>query len=88
MARPSLRITETEMIDALARAVRTGGPEEARTTTELQMSTGLALGRLKKALRVLYAEGRLVTHEVLRISYDGRPRPVPAYTILAKAKKS
>lgn len=77
----SVRITETELLEALAEATK-GGPDDARTTMELVEQTGQTRTTVTEALRALHRQGRLVVHQVKRQGFDGKYRPVSAYTIL------
>ncbi len=83
----SERITESELLDALAEATAGTGPEDARTLNDLIADTGFARERLLAALRACHTAGRLVVHQVYRESILGRRSRVPAYTI-APARKS
>ena len=81
MASGVIRITESELIDALAAAASGDAPEEAKTAQELATETGVVLSTTQKALRALFQQGRLQTYRVRRIGMDGRNTLVPAYTI-------
>lgn len=82
-----MRITESEILDALQSAQRGTGPEDARTVVELAAETKLTRKAVNVAMRRLDAEDRLTVHQVLRRGFDGRMRPVPAYTILPPVKR-
>lgn len=75
------RITEAELLEALARATTSDAPSDARTGPELQKAMGVGEKKLRAALKALAAEGRLQIHRVLRQSVDGRTVPVQGYTI-------
>ncbi len=84
-----MKITQAELLDALAAATPGKGPDDARTTSELldeARASGANVGRdaLLDALHAIRKEGRLVVHSVVRESLLGKPTRVPAYTILAK----
>ena len=83
------QITESELLDALAKASAGQGPEEARTASELCKATTppLSVGRVRRALKVFAEQGRLRAYWVHRIAVDGTPRPTPAYTILPVTKR-
>lgn len=85
MARPS--ITESALLDALAGAVRGSAPADARTVMELMDCSSVGERAVRKALHRLKADGRLVTHSIIRESLDGRKIRLPAYTILPKKGK-
>lgn len=76
-----MRITESELLDALAAAMPESEPD-AMTVPELAVAHGVAEKRLRAALKVLATAGRLRHHRVMRPTLDGRHAPVPAYTIL------
>jgi hypothetical protein len=77
-----IAITENELLAALT--VTTDAPDNAKTVRELVKETGLPKNRIKQALFQFQDEERLIVHQVLRVGLDGRPRPVPAYAVLAK----
>lgn len=81
-----IAITESELLDALAASAHEAGPEHARTIRELSAATNIVERRVRNALRVLQAAGRLQVHRVTRTALDGRAATVPAYTILPAAK--
>ncbi len=83
----SERITEAELLDALAEATAGNGPDDARTLHELMGETGIPRDRMLSALRLCRAKGRLVVHSVWRESILGRRVRVPAYTITATKRK-
>ena len=74
-----LRITEAELLDALATAG--AEPSDAKTVQELADDAGLSQPRVRKALRLLHRAGRLGIHRVQRADLSGRVQLVPAYTI-------
>jgi hypothetical protein len=82
-----VRITEAELLDALAEANVGDGPEDARTLNELIAEHGIARDRMLAALHVCRSQGRLVVHQVSRETLLGRRTRVPAYTILPAKKK-
>lgn len=82
-----LRITQDEILATLAEATSGKGPGNAKTTTELQEEMGICRTYVVAALRELHKQGRLVPHQVRRAGYDGKLRPVTAFTILPAKKK-
>jgi transcription initiation factor IIE alpha subunit len=76
-----VKITEQELIDALALAVGNRGPEEAQTQEEIARASGINVKRVRDAMRGLQAQGRLVVHRVMRPRLDGVLVPVTAFTI-------
>lgn len=82
----SVSITEQELLDALAASV-TVTPDEARTAEELVAHTGMTLGKVRKALHLYAAQGRLQVHQKLKPGIDGRQISRPAYTIKPAGKK-
>lgn len=78
-------ITEAELLDALATAATGSAPEDARTVSEMAAATGIHERRIRVALRVLTAEGRVGVHTVTRRALDGRMSRVPAYTVAPAA---
>lgn len=82
-----LRITEAELLDALAVAARGNAPENARTVPELAEETGMHQNRIRKALHAFKLAGRLLVHPIYREALDGRRAKTTGYTI-APAPKS
>lgn len=82
-----IRITEAELLDALAQANVGDGPEDARTLNELIAEHKISRERMLAALHVCRAQGRLVVHQVYRESLLGRRAPVPAYTVLPRVPR-
>jgi hypothetical protein len=83
----SITITTTEILDALAYAAKSDGPDGAMTTREMCEETGLGIGTIRSALRAYEKEGRLVTHRVLRPRLGGGHAWAAAFTILPVKKK-
>jgi prolyl-tRNA editing enzyme YbaK/EbsC (Cys-tRNA(Pro) deacylase) len=77
-----MKITEQELIAALADATKSEAPEDARTVQQLALAAGVPPSRVVKTLNALHAQGRVVPHRVPHIAIDGRRTTVPAYTIL------
>lgn len=77
-----LSVTTEELLAALVD--ESSAPENARTTVEIMEETGLCRKTVTQALRRIHREGRLVAHQVKRTSFDGKTRPVSAYTVLPK----
>lgn len=82
----TLRITEAEIMDALAAAAQGSAPEDARTIAELADAAGLSIVSTRQALRSLQRAGRLQVHRVRRPAIDGRMANVGAFTILPAKK--
>lgn len=82
----SMRITESDLLDALSLATNGDGPEDARTLNELITEKKIPRDRMLDALKALRSAGRLTVHRVMRETIDGRRTPVPAYTIAPKLK--
>lgn len=76
-----MTITESELMDALADAIRSEAPEDARTVRQLAEIAGVPESRVNKTLRALHAQGRVTAHRVPHVGVDGRRCTVPAYTI-------
>jgi len=82
-----LAISAAEILDALASAAKGSAPSEAKTVRELQdVMGGIHHQRVRDALHILAAQGRLGVHRVTRTALDGRSSSVPAYTILPKKR--
>lgn len=81
-----LKISESELLDALAAAAVGSSPEEAKTAGELAEAFGLSHPAARKALAVLKKQGRLQVHTVSREGIDGRLSRIAGYTIAPKRK--
>jgi prolyl-tRNA editing enzyme YbaK/EbsC (Cys-tRNA(Pro) deacylase) len=79
-------VTEAELVAALAEAIRSEAPEDARTVQQLALAAGVPTSRVIKTLNLLHADGRVVAHRVPHVAIDGRRTTVPAYTILPPPK--
>jgi len=79
-----MHITESELLEALASA--STAPDDARTVQEMVAATGYGEDKIRRALKVFHASGRLVPHRVRRVAIDGRNGIVSAYTILPPPK--
>lgn len=79
----SVRVTESDLLDALASAFTSTAPEDARTVQQMATETGWAVWQVQKALRALHAAGRLACYRVPYVGIDGRRGKIPAYTIRA-----
>jgi hypothetical protein len=77
-----LVITQAELLEALASAVKGTAPEDAKTVQQLAAETNMAVWQVQKALRALHAQKRLQCYRVPFVGIDGRHGKVPAYTIL------
>lgn len=84
----AVSVTQGELLAALATAIEGVAPEDARTAIELSAEAGIGLPRIRVALALLQAQGRLQLHHVRRPAIDGRMAKVPAYTILPKKRRS
>jgi hypothetical protein len=80
------RVTEQELLAALAEAIKGTAPEDARTVHQLAAAAGVPTSRIVKTLNALNAEGRVRAHRVPHVAIDGRHTTVPAYTILPPPK--
>lgn len=82
-----MKITESELLDALAEATHGDGPDDARTLNELIAEHRIPRDRMLAALHVCRQQGRLVVHQVYRDTLLGRRARVPAYTILPAKRR-
>ena len=81
-------ITETELMAALETSIAVAsGPAEAVTTQELMDRHHLSREKVLEALKGFGKQGRLVAHQVTRVSPLGLRRSIPAYTILPPKPK-
>lgn len=83
----AISITEAELLEALAESVQGTGPAEAKTVLEIAAASRIGEKRVRAALNVLKAQGRLQVHRVLRPRLDDTLFPTSAYTILPAKKK-
>lgn len=83
----TVRITEAELIDALARSVAGSAPKDAQTVAELAATWECQRSKVTRALGILQRQNRLVVHRKNAIGIDGRNLSVPAYTVLPAKKK-
>lgn len=74
-----MTITEAEILEALA--LVGNAPDDARTVQEMVAATGYDERKIRRALQVFHAAGRLTAHRVHRAAIDGRNSVVAAYTI-------
>ena len=81
-----IRITESELFDALAVAAKGTSPAEAKTVQELADEAGIHERAVRKALAAMKKAGRLVIHTVTREALDGRQCRIAGYTITPKRK--
>ncbi len=79
-------ITQAELVDALSKAYT--APAEAQTVNELVVSTGWPIKKVRDAIGALAMAGRIEVHQVQRRQISGSMKRVPAYTILAKKKRT
>lgn len=77
----SVRVTEADLLDALAAATSGEGPEGARTVVEIVEETGIHINRVRAALKAMQVAGRLQVHRARRADMSGRVQTVPAYTV-------
>lgn len=85
----TVKITEAELLDALAAAIKqSNAPAEAKTTQDLMAETGLSIRAVTRALKQYAAQGRLSVFRVPRPQIDGSTRCVPGYTISPKPRKA
>lgn len=75
------RVTESDLLDALAAAASGDGPDDARTAQEMADDAGISVPRVRRALQQLARAGRLESHRVRRPDLSGRVQLLPAYTI-------
>jgi predicted transcriptional regulator len=84
---PRAAVTEGDLLDALRAAlVAPRGSATGQTVQDLARETGLYEGRIRKLLRKMGAEGRLVVTRTPYTSIDGRQMMVPAYRIKGDTK--
>lgn len=74
-------ITQAELLEALAAAACGSAPEEAKTMKQLRRETGFSEKRVREALEAMQDAGRLQVHFITKPRVDGKPQPVPAYTV-------
>ena len=74
-------ITQDDLLQALADAMTSAGPDDAKTFAELEDAHGIGSSRLRKLLRRLHQQGRLEVINVKRPSLSGVLQPIPAYRI-------
>lgn len=77
-----MKISEAELLDALALAAPGQAPENARTCAELAALAGLGDNAIQERIRKLHAQGRVVVHKVYRPNVAGVMVQKPAYTFL------
>ena len=77
-----MEITQDDIMKALedALAVPTEGGA-GKTTQEIMAEKGMSEEKVRKGLRKLQQQGRLVVSTVIRPSISGRPQSIPAYSI-------
>ncbi len=85
----SVKISEADILDAIAAAVGGSAPADARTTDELCAEFHCGPERMRRYLRLMHAAGRLVVHRIARRTFNGTMGLSTAYTVLPvkKAKK-
>ena len=82
-----MRITEAEILEAVANAYHGTADEDARTVPELAADNGVSRDRVRRALQAMAAAGRLNVHKVCRRGLDGRHSIVSAYTVTPAKKR-
>jgi predicted ATP-grasp superfamily ATP-dependent carboligase len=83
----AVRITQQELLEAIADASRGTAPKDARTVAELVEDTGCSVRAVRVALQKIAAARRLVAHRVQRQDISGRSVQVPAYTVTPAKRK-
>ena len=83
---PLVKITEAELLDALAVWAVAASPDEAKTAGELADDAGVTIKAARIALMALKKQGRLVVHTVTREALDGRRCRIAGYTITPTKK--
>ncbi len=83
----SIKITQADLLDALAEATAGNGPDDARTLNELVREHTIPRDRMLGALRAANEQGRLLVHYVYRTTILGNRARVPAYTFRASTKR-
>lgn len=76
-----MSITQAELLDALTVAAQGSEPEDARTVSDLVAEFGMDARRVRAALAVFKASGRLTVHSITREAIDGRKSRLTAFTI-------
>lgn len=84
----AIAITESELLDALAAAVPSKGPDDAKTLKEIAQASGLDERKVRVALQQLQAQGRLQTHRIQRERLNGHPMTYVGFTILPQQRKA
>ena len=82
-----MKITESELLEALARSMTGVGDVDARTGPEISEATGIPVQRVRTALKRAQTDGRLNTHRVVRRSISGAQMIVVGYTITPAKKQ-
>lgn len=81
-----MQISRNDLLDALRAATTPKEGDEGegfRTVKELVQAMGCAEDKVRKALKVVHADGRLEVQQVRRPMIDGRIGYVPAYRMRA-----
>jgi predicted negative regulator of RcsB-dependent stress response len=76
-----MKVTQDDLLAALRDALQKPSDGEGQTVAELRVAMQCAEEKVRQALRVLAAQGRLDVLRVRRPSLDGRLMLVPAYRI-------
>lgn len=75
-------MTQAALLDALRQAfAQPSGPDDARTTWELQKTMGLGDKAVRMRIRLAVEAGQIEGVMVTRQSIHGKPTQVPAYRI-------
>lgn len=83
-----MKITQAELLDALAAAAPGRTADDARTVAEIREDTGFSREFVLAALHAARRAGVLRIHRVYRETLLGHRQRVPAYTITPVAKPS
>lgn len=79
-----MKITQSDIIDALRSALASPSDGEASTVNEIRAATGQSEERVRDYLHAMNKQGRLDVLRVRRPTLDGRNTIVPAYRIKSK----
>jgi hypothetical protein len=75
-------MTQASLLDALREAfAQPSGPDDARTTWELQKTMGLGDKAVRKRIRLAVEAGQIESVTVTRTSVHGKPVQVAAYRL-------
>jgi len=77
------RITESELVEELRRALENAGPDDAMTTKELAVHLGISTGSVRAQLPAMIASGQYEVVRVMRKRWDGIVNRVSAIRRIA-----